>query len=78
MTTQELKATAVLWMEIDEATAKVRAAPPGDADEADVPVWAGVLPVQTRLGAAQPAPELPSGISLPEALAALIGSGRVR
>ncbi len=78
MTTQELKATAVLWMEIDEATAKVRAAPPGDADEADVPVWAGVLPVQTTLGAAQPAPELPSGISLPEALATLIGSGRVR
>lgn len=78
MTAQELKATAVLWMEIDEATAKVRAAPPGDADEADVPVWAGVLPVETRLGAAEPAPELPDGVALPEALATLIASGRVR
>ncbi len=45
MGTPELKATAVLWMEIEEATAKVRPARPGDADEADLPVWTGLLPV---------------------------------
>lgn len=78
MTAQELKATSVLWMEIEEATAKTRAAPPGDADEAAVPVWAGVLPVQTRLTAAVTAPGVPEGIALPEPLAALIHSGRLR
>jgi nitroimidazol reductase NimA-like FMN-containing flavoprotein (pyridoxamine 5'-phosphate oxidase superfamily) len=78
MTTQELKATSVLWMDIDEATAKVRAAPPGDTDEADFPVWAGVLPIGSALGTPIPAPELPASISLPEALAALVASGRLR
>lgn len=78
MTAQELKATSVLWMDIEEATAKVRAAPPGDPEDADVPVWAGVLPMRTTLAAAQPAPELPPGIDLPGPLAALIASGRLR
>ena len=78
MTVQELKATSVLWMDIEEATAKVRAAPPGDPEDAGVPVWAGVLPMRTTLAAAQPAPELPSGVELPEPLAKLIASGRLR
>ncbi len=78
MTSQELKATSVLWMEIDEASAKIRAAPPGDPEEADVPVWAGVLPMRTTLTVAEPAPELPAGFALPETLAALIASGRLR
>lgn len=78
MTAQELKATSVLWMEIEEATAKVRAGPPADPQEADVPVWAGVLPMQTTLAAARPAPELPEDTDLPAALAALIASGRLR
>ena len=78
ITTQELKATAVLWMEIDEASAKVRAAPPADADEAAFPVWAGVVPVRSTLQAAEPAPDLPPGLSLPGAIADLIASGRLR
>ena len=78
MTPQELKATSVLWMDIEDAAVKVRAAPPGDADESDVPVWAGVIPMQTTLGTAQPAPELPPDCPLPEPLAALIASGRLR
>lgn len=78
MTAQELKSTAVLWMEIDEATAKVRAKPPGDPEDAHVPVWAGVLPMRTTLAAAEPAPELPSDVALPEPLAALIASRRLR
>ncbi len=78
MTAQELKATAVLWMDVEEATAKARAAPPGDADEAAFPVWAGVLPMRAGLGRAEPAPDLPPGLDLPPALAALIASGRLR
>ncbi len=46
MTAQELKATSVLWMDVEEATAKVRAAPPGDPEDAGIRVWAGVLPMR--------------------------------
>lgn len=78
MTAQELKATAVLWMDIEEATAKSRGGFPGDAAEGDVPVWAGIIPMRAELGAAQPAPELPPGLALPAPLAELIASGRLR
>jgi nitroimidazol reductase NimA-like FMN-containing flavoprotein (pyridoxamine 5'-phosphate oxidase superfamily) len=78
MTAQELKATSVLWMDIEEASAKVRAAPPGDAEEASVPVWAGVVPIRMAVGPVEPAPELAAGIELPEGIAALVASGRLR
>jgi nitroimidazol reductase NimA-like FMN-containing flavoprotein (pyridoxamine 5'-phosphate oxidase superfamily) len=44
---KELKATSVVSIQIDEASAKVRVGPPVD-DEEDyaLPVWAGVLPLQ--------------------------------
>jgi nitroimidazol reductase NimA-like FMN-containing flavoprotein (pyridoxamine 5'-phosphate oxidase superfamily) len=50
MTTQELKATTILGMKIDEASAKVRNGPPGD-DEVDyaLPIWAGVIPIRTQI-----------------------------
>ncbi len=78
MTRQELKATSVLYFDIEEASAKTRDAPPGDGDEADHPVWAGVLPLQTRFAPAQPAPDLAAGLDLPGELAHLISSGRLR
>lgn len=78
MTAQELKATSVLWLDIEEASVKHRHAPPGDAEDAEVPVWAGVLPMHTTLGAAEPAPGPHSDLPLPEGLAALLASGRLR
>lgn len=47
----ELKATTVLGMHIDEASAKVRSGGPVD-DEADyaLPLWAGVIPVHGTAG----------------------------
>jgi hypothetical protein len=43
---QELKATSILRLPIDEASAKVRSGPPKDAPgDEDLPVWAGVVPV---------------------------------
>jgi nitroimidazol reductase NimA-like FMN-containing flavoprotein (pyridoxamine 5'-phosphate oxidase superfamily) len=78
MTAQELKASTVLWMDIEEAGVKDRHAPPGDDDEADFPVWAGVLPMQTTLGSAEPAPGPHQHVPLPEELGALIASGRLR
>ena len=47
----ELKATTVLSLSLDEASAKVRTGPPVD-DEADyaLDVWAGVVPLALRRG----------------------------
>ncbi len=78
MTKQEIKATSVMRMKIDEASAKIRNGPPGDIDEAGHPVWAGVLPIESRLVPPRPAPGLPDGIELPQSLADLIQSGRLR
>ena len=78
MTKQEVKATSVMRMKIDEASAKIRNGPPGDMDEADHPVWAGVLPIESRLVSPQPAPGLRDGMELPQSLADLIQSGRLR
>ena len=62
----ELKATAVLALPIDEASAKVRTGPPLDDDEDHaIEVWAGVLPLRTVLGAPEPDPALRAGIELP-------------
>ncbi len=54
-TPQELKATSVLALPIEEASAKVRTGPPVD-DEEDyaLPVWAGVVPVETKIGSPIP------------------------
>jgi nitroimidazol reductase NimA-like FMN-containing flavoprotein (pyridoxamine 5'-phosphate oxidase superfamily) len=50
---KELKATSVLRIPIEEFSAKVRVGPPVD-DEEDYafPTWAGVLPLETTVGAA--------------------------
>src|SRR6202521_1052141 len=71
-TPQELKATSVLWMDLDEVSAKVRTGPPRD-DEADYSrrVWAGVVPVSLSLGAPEPDPRLPPGIPLSPAVSHL-------
>lgn len=57
MTDQEYKATGLLEMEIEDAAAKVRAHPPGDGDEADYPIWAGVVPISMRQHTPVDAPE---------------------
>ena len=58
-TAQELKATAVLSMPIDEASAKSRIGPPVD-DEEDygLDIWAGVLPLHMQAGEPVPDPRL--------------------
>lgn len=49
---QELKATMFLGFDLNEVSAKVRAGDPvDDAEDYDLPVWAGVLPCMTRWGA---------------------------
>jgi uncharacterized protein len=65
-TEKELRATSVLAIPIDEASAKVRSGPPLD-EEADyaLPAWAGVIPFQTRARTPEPDPRLPAGIAPP-------------
>ncbi|KIC41900.1 flavin-nucleotide-binding protein [Ruegeria sp. ANG-R] len=52
---QDLKATMVLGMQISEGSAKIRTGGPND-EEADyaLPIWAGVIPVRTEVGAPIP------------------------
>jgi len=63
---QELKATMVLAIPIEEASAKIRTGPPVD-DEEDyaLAVWAGVVPIDLVAGAAVPDKRLPDGAPLP-------------
>jgi len=66
VTRQELKATTVLWMALEEVSAKIRTGMPVD-DEEDygLPVWAGVVPLATQIGAPQADPRLDPGTPLP-------------
>ena len=50
VTAKELKATTMLGLSLDEASAKVRSGPPGD-DEEDyaLPIWAGVIPLRAQV-----------------------------
>jgi nitroimidazol reductase NimA-like FMN-containing flavoprotein (pyridoxamine 5'-phosphate oxidase superfamily) len=67
----ELKATAVLALPIDEASAKVRSGPPlDDDDDYELDVWAGVIPLTLHAGAPQADRRLRATVALPDALAA--------
>lgn len=63
---QELKATTVMRMALREVSAKVSSGDPKDEEEDyGFPVWAGVLPVETRIGAPIADPRLLPGIAAP-------------
>lgn len=62
----ELKATHVLRLPIDEASAKVRQGPPvDDAEDLAVPCWAGVVPIRAVAQRALPEAALAAGIESP-------------
>lgn len=67
MTVKERKATGVMWVELSEASAKVRAEGAHD-DEGDEtwPAWAGVVPVRVIKGDPEPDPFVPDGMPAPE------------
>ena len=63
---KELAATAVLALDLAEASVKIRTGPPGDDDrDLALPVWAGVLPLRTVAGDPVPDPLLPPGTAVP-------------
>jgi nitroimidazol reductase NimA-like FMN-containing flavoprotein (pyridoxamine 5'-phosphate oxidase superfamily) len=63
---EELNASAVVSISIDEASAKIRSGPPKD-DEEDykLPVWAGVIPVSRVFDLPVNDPELGKDIRVP-------------
>jgi nitroimidazol reductase NimA-like FMN-containing flavoprotein (pyridoxamine 5'-phosphate oxidase superfamily) len=65
-TEQEIKATSVLALGLDEASAKVRNGPPEDFDDdVELPIWAGVIPLRLVAGAAETDASVPDGVALP-------------
>jgi uncharacterized protein len=66
MTDKEARATMVLRLSIEQASAKVRSGPPDDdPDDFEYPVWAGVLPLTTSYGPAEPDPMLDGSVEAP-------------
>jgi hypothetical protein len=65
----EIKATKVLALRIDTASAKVRTGDPED-DPADLDstVWAGVVPLGARFGDPVPASNLAPDLAVPESV----------
>lgn len=68
-TAQEIKITKVVAFTIEEASAKVRTGGPVDDEEDyELPVWAGVLPLHTVAGNAQPDPKMLHQLSVPDSI----------
>ncbi|GAA3058861.1 pyridoxamine 5'-phosphate oxidase family protein [Streptomyces glomeratus] len=68
---KELAATALLALSLEEASVKIRTGAPDDGDgpDAELGLWAGVLPLTSAWGAAVPDPRLPPDIAVPEHIA---------
>ena len=70
-TKAELSATAVVSLQLEEVSAKVRTGPPkDDVPDYELPIWAGVLPVdQMCFGTPLPDPKLPESVPVPQYIA---------
>ncbi|WP_328375761.1 pyridoxamine 5'-phosphate oxidase family protein [Streptomyces sp. NBC_00440] len=63
---KELAATAVVRLDLDEVSAKVRAGGPNDEPEdLTLPYWSGVVPLTRGYGAPVPSDDLDPAIALP-------------
>ncbi len=73
---RELKATEILALPIEEASAKRRARPPDDDESPDAAIetWAGVIPLVTTYGTPVASPGLRPGIRLSASVRRLLSS----
>lgn len=70
-TENELKATGVVRIKIEEGAAKIRTGAPSDAKEDyQTDIWAGVIPIHTSFGAPVPDEVLDKDIAIPESVKA--------
>src|SRR5207245_314939 len=61
---REVQLTTVLSLSLNEASAKVRTGPPlDDEEDYELPIWAGVIPLQMVAGA--PIADTPLEVDLP-------------
>lgn len=66
---KEINATLILKLPIETFSIKSRSGPPNDASyDIDLPVWAGVIPIELTEGEPQAAPDLAKGIGVPDYL----------
>ncbi|MFD9727676.1 pyridoxamine 5'-phosphate oxidase family protein [Streptomyces sp. NPDC059072] len=69
---KELAATAVIRLDLEEVSAKLRTGGPNDdAEDLDLPYWTGVVPVAHAYGVPVPAADLAPGIAVPDYITAL-------
>ncbi|ORT60967.1 hypothetical protein BKD26_07190 [Streptomyces sp. CB03238] len=69
---KELAATAVLRLDLDEVSAKLRTGGPNDdPEDLTLPHWTGVVPLQTTYGTPIPASDLAPAIPVPSYVTAL-------
>ncbi|CAN5491763.1 pyridoxamine 5'-phosphate oxidase family protein [soil metagenome] len=74
-TAKEVRATEVLRLPLDRASAKVRTGPPkDDEDDYALDIWAGVVPLHTTYGAPESDPRLAPEVRLPDQVATLASS----
>ena len=71
---REVKMTGVIALQIESASAKISTGMPEDEDEDyDIPIWAGVLPIESRLTKLQPDERIIEGVEPSEVLKAMEG-----
>lgn len=67
VTSQELKATSLLSLKLEEVACKIREGGPIDDDEDyDLDIWAGVVPITREIGQPEPDSQLKEGVATPE------------
>ena len=70
---KELKATSIVAIDIESASAKIRIGPPGDFEEDyALPHWAGVLPMSQVYGTPVADDLLQEGIELPDYVKSIV------
>jgi uncharacterized protein len=74
----ELAATTVLSISLDQASVKMRSGPPNDGDSADAEpgCWAGVIPLTSTYGVPCAAPEVSGVTPLPASVRSLTKAAR--
>lgn len=66
---KEIEVTGVIAMEIETAAAKVRTGDPSDdKEDYDLPIWAGVLPIERVLKEAISDPAMKQTVALPDSV----------
>jgi nitroimidazol reductase NimA-like FMN-containing flavoprotein (pyridoxamine 5'-phosphate oxidase superfamily) len=71
-TVNEYARAAILRLPLEQASAKISSGPPKDEDyDYELDVWAGVVPIESKLGETEPDPALRDGIDVPASIAKL-------